>query len=130
MANDFGNCGTAFAGTIDMHEETIEQIALADYLRLQYPRVIFCAQLAGLNVGARGMILAKRLGYLPGMPDVVIFAARGGAHGLVIEMKKRAGGKLSPNQVAVLTAMAAEGYSCHVANGFDEAKSIVDQYLA
>ena len=66
------------------------------------------------NGGSRNPIEARHLkeqGVKPGIPDVFLPVARGGYHGLYIEMKRRKGWKISAAQVEVMDALAAQGYA-------------------
>lgn len=71
----------------------------------------------------------KRMGVKPGVPDVVICKARKSYHGLYIELKRREGGKLSDAQIHWREKLIAEGYLWQRANGCDELKAIVMEYL-
>lgn len=71
----------------------------------------------------------KRLGVKAGVPDLFLPVARGGAHGLWIEMKKRKNGRVSPEQKEWLSALEQQGYVCVVAHGSDEACDAIWNYL-
>lgn len=71
----------------------------------------------------------KRTGVKKGVPDLFLPVARGGAHGLWIEMKKRKNGRVSPEQKEWLSALERQGYVCVVAHGSDEACDAIWNYL-
>ena len=71
----------------------------------------------------------KAMGVKAGVPDLFLPVARGGAHGLWVEMKRRKGGKLSPDQKAWIEALTAQHYTVIVAHGADEACDAIYQYL-
>lgn len=84
------------------------------------------------NGGLRNVITAKRLkaeGVIAGMPDILLCAARGGYHGLFIEMKRTKGGKLSEAQRSLHGSLRWAGYAVNVCKGFDYARQIVEMYL-
>lgn len=93
------------------------------------------------NGGLRDKITAsnlKREGVKPGVPDVLLPVARGGWHGLFIEMKRRTTGKgaarkqkgsASAEQVQWAERLRSRGYGVLVTVGFEEAKSAIRAYL-
>jgi hypothetical protein len=58
-----------------MSEERL-QSEVVKYIRLQYPKVRFCASLGGIYTGPRQATKAKRTGYSRGFPDLQICEAR------------------------------------------------------
>ena len=70
-----------------------------------------------------------RQGMKPGVPDIMFPVARGGYHGLWIEMKRKDGGRLSPEQRWWQKALLEEGYAVAVCKGFDEARETIEWYL-
>ena len=69
-------------------------------------------------------------GLKKGVPDICLPVARGGHHGLYIELKRERGGKVSPEQIAWIEALKNEGYVAAVCRGCDEAISLITGYLA
>ena len=85
------------------------------------------------NGGSRNRIEAahlKKLGVKAGVPDLFLPVARGAYHGLFIEMKREKGGRVSEDQDAWLLALSSQGYATFVANGFEEARQMLEEYLA
>lgn len=107
---------------------------LVQWFKLQYPDYLI---VASANGGTRNKIEAanlKRSGVLAGVPDLQIFVARRGYHGLLIEMKDpgsttRMKGKLSMLQKLVLNKLNAQGYHAVVCWGFEAAKDLIKWYL-
>lgn len=72
----------------------------------------------------------KRTGVKPGVPDLCLPIARGGFHGLYVEMKRRTGGRVEPEQKAWHARLAAEGYHVAVCRGHEQAIAVLRDYLA
>ena len=72
----------------------------------------------------------QRMGLQPGFPDFGLPIPSATYHGLFVEMKRRQGGRVSPEQKTWLGRLRWLGYDCHVAEGADRAKQIVTTYLA
>lgn len=71
----------------------------------------------------------KKIGVKPGVSDLFLPAPVGKYHGLWIEMKKKKGGRLEPEQKDWLERMNRKGYLALRANGSDEACDILYRYL-
>lgn len=72
----------------------------------------------------------KAIGARSGVPDICVAAPnRKGHHGLYIEFKRICGGIVSPAQKTWISNLLANGYMVEVANGFEEATSIIERYL-
>ena len=115
---------------------------LADYLRYNYKDIIWRFDLAAdlkLSIGQARK--HKRLQQHRGYPDLFIAEPRGEYHGVYIELKKagtriyKKDGTLVADQHVreqfdVLEQLRKRGYMAEFACGFDEAKKIIDEYLA
>lgn len=93
------------------------------------------------NGGLRHPVTAQRLkllGVKPGVPDLVLPVAAHGFHGLYVEMKrsvdrpkkKEVRGRLSESQIWWRDQLRAQGYRAEVCYGFEEAKAVLEEYLA
>lgn len=71
----------------------------------------------------------KRMGVHPGVSDLFLPVARGGFHGLWVEMKRQKGGKLSPDQKQWIEDMTAEHYLAVRADGAEAACDVIFKYL-
>ena len=83
------------------------------------------------NGGSRNKREAKNLkrqGVKAGVPDLCIPVAKGGFHGLYIEMKAE-GGKPTEKQLEWIELLNANGYRAVICFGFDEAKETIDRYM-
>jgi hypothetical protein len=65
-----------------------------------------------------------------GVPDFALDVARGGYHGLRIELKRRVGGALSPAQRDWIAWLTSQGYLAVVCRGWEEARDKLVEYLA
>lgn len=84
------------------------------------------------NGGHRARRTAARLkaeGVRAGVPDYCLPVARGGFHGLYIELKTNAG-RLSPEQHQWMVALTSEGYLAVMCRGWAQAWNVVRDYLA
>lgn len=115
-------------------KESLEQMWLFrwayDMSLIKWPELSLMHHIA--NGGSRDYIEAKHLklqGVKPGIPDVFLPVAKGGYHGLYIEMKRRNGGRLSPEQKEVIPKLRAQGYRVEVCKGFQEAANVVEAYM-
>ena len=112
-------------------------IAVADYISLQYPSVLFChiANERGTNLKRGGEM--KRMGVRRGMPDLMIFKTKIEddefglkiSPGLAIELKIKPN-KLTKDQQDVLDKLKKERWETKVCYSFDEAKEFIDSELS
>ena len=70
-----------------------------------------------------------QVGVKPGVPDMFLPVAREGCHGLYIELKRRDGGRVSPEQTAWMDALARQGYKTALCHGWDAAREEIQRYL-
>jgi hypothetical protein len=95
----------------------------------RYPALALC--FAVPNGGRRSPAVAAKLkaeGVAPGVPDIVCPAARGGYHGLWLELK-RPGGATSPAQASWLAQLAREGHKVALHSTVDGAWAELVRYL-
>lgn len=113
--------------------EYAEQVALMEWCAWQANRDARYGLLFAIPNGElRDVVVAgrlKRSGVRSGVPDLCLPVASGIWHGLFIEMKRRDGGRVAPEQVHWLSALNAQGYLGVVCHGFDEARLILSFYL-
>ena len=121
-------------------DEEAEQIALCDYIRENYPNVIFNSDHSGIRVGQGLANKIKKLHSENGIPDLNIDEPRGGWFGLKIELKAtgnspfRISGRLRDDehlrrQWRMLMRLELKGYLAGFCTGYDEAKEVVDWYM-
>nr|DAY32425.1 MAG TPA: Nuclease [Caudoviricetes sp.] len=127
-------------GTCIMSELEL-QIAIADYLRLRYPDILFHSDFgSGVHLTVRQAVIQKRQnGGRRGYPDLFVAEPRGKYHGLYIEIKKdgekltkKDGSWRTPHiaeQAKMLEKLRQAGYKAEFGIGFEGCKKIIDDYL-
>lgn len=132
-------------------KEADVQTAVAKYIRLRYPNVIFHSDFgSGIKLTKGQAIKQKRQnGGLRGYPDMFIAEPRSKTvavkkepvlyHGLFLEfkkaktrLKKKDGSWASDHikeQAEMMDRLREKGYFCSFGVGFDEAVDIIDEYL-
>ncbi len=111
--------------------------AVATYLKLQYPNVVFMSESSGLrtSIGVAKQLKAQRSKHK--LPDMVILEPRGGYFGLVLELKVedpfKKDGTLkkgrAEEQWQTLRLLQDKGYRCSFGLNFDNTKRIIDEYM-
>jgi hypothetical protein len=124
-----------------MKREEKIQSAFSKYLKFQHPKVMFISDSSGLRLPIGLAVIAKnQRNPSTGWNDMFIAEARGGYHGLWIELKKDRNeyltkqGKLRNNkhiqdQHEVHCRLIEKGYKACFAGGLDEAISVTEEYL-
>jgi hypothetical protein len=116
------------------------QTQIADWLRLQYPSVLFHMDLSGVRLPIGLAVKVKRLNPYRAWPDIFIAEPRGGYRGLFIELKrkyadvynKRGAIRDIPHiqeQAAVLISLENRGYKAVFGCGFEDTIKIIQKYL-
>lgn len=123
--------GALTASLIPLEEE--EQASLfdwADRMLHRYPELgwMFAVN-NGLRLRPAVALRARKAGTRKGVADVCLPAARGGYHGLWVEMKRLTGGRLEPEQRAFGEAMLRQGYLYKVCRGWEQARAEIEAYL-
>ena len=113
---------------------------VCQYLKYQYPNVLFQTDLSGIKLTIGQAVKLKSLRSGRAWPDIFIAEPKDGLHGLYIELK-RDGEKLFKRdgftfvsehieeQNQILEKLMDKGYFSCFAIGFDQAKLIIDSYL-
>ena len=116
-----------------LHEEDGEQMTLIEWAGLRegaLPDIKWLIHIPnGGKRNAREAGRLKAMGVKRGVSDLFLPVPRGEYHGLWIEMKKRVGGKVSPEQKEWLSGMKALGYRTKVCRGWEEAAEEIERYL-
>lgn len=112
--------------------EDEEQIAVISWARLmacRYPELNLLHHIpnGGLR-SKREAAIFRAMGVTPGVPDLFLPTARGGYHGLYVEMKAL-DGRVSAAQREMMQSLGKQGYKCAVCYGADEAIREIESYL-
>lgn len=122
-------------------EESL-QIAVARFLMMKYPDVIFNSDIAsGMRLTIGQAVKAKMMRSESGQPDLIIMEARGPFYGLCLELKKDKDAlflkdgktyKKSEHidkQAAMLERLRKKGYHAVFVCGIDEAMFAINYYM-
>lgn len=117
-----------------------EHKQLADYIKMQYPNVIFTSDSSGirLTIGNAKKMLALKSNHK--IPDMIILHPNKYYKGLILEIKRSdekiylKDGSLSQrkhilDQAKTLNYLTDLGYWAGFGVGFDACKEIVDRYM-
>jgi hypothetical protein len=112
---------------------------VCEYLRLQYPNVIFNTDLSGIRLTMGQAVQAKKLRSSNGFPDLVIYENRMDYPALFIELKRKGERILKKDmtpanehiaeQAEMIKLLRKRGYLAQFAVGFEQAKELIDWYL-
>lgn len=112
------------------HDEQVALMRLVEMHKRRWPELGMLYAIP--NGGDRNMLVAKKLkaeGVKPGVPDLCLPIARGGYHGLYIELKRQKKSQISPEQTAWLQALNGQGYRAEVCKGSTEAWDVIREYV-
>jgi len=117
--------------------EHLEQVALFNWAKLSSKKFPELALMYSIPNGShRHIAVARKLkaeGVKRGVPDICLPVARGGYHGLYIELKKPKGttraGKPTKEQVQWLSDLGEQGYLAVLCVGWEAARKTIDGYL-
>lgn len=98
------------------------------WVRTNHPTVLFCATVGGKSCHMIENVKAKATGYNKGVPDLIIYEARGGYHGLAMELKSTVG-SLSEEQRKWLDDLEERKYKTAVPRSVDECKQVFIDYF-
>lgn len=114
--------------------EHLEQVALFEWRaanehRLPGLEMMYAVPNAGAGAqkGQAGKMKAE--GVMSGVPDISLDVARGGFHGLRIELKAP-GGTISKEQRSWIEKLNRHGYRAIVCVGWEAARKAIEEYLA
>ena len=120
-----------------MKKEESLHIAVCNYLRLQYPDVIFTSESAGVRLTIGQAVKVKKMRSGDKLPDLWILEPKGKYSGLLIELKagspyKKNGQPKTPHfaqQLKTIERLNKKGYLAIACASFDETKQNIDSYM-
>ena len=123
-----GEAGLQWQPTEEQEQAAV--IEWRDLMAVQFPALEDLIHIP--NGGLRSKSEAvrfKRLGVRPGVSDLFLPEPVGKYHGLWVEMKRKKGGKLRPDQKDWIDRMNRKGYLAVRADGAEEACEVIYKYL-
>lgn len=105
-----------------------EQVAVINWFRIQFPKLILFAIPNGEYRHIATAIKLKKSGVVAGVSDLFLMKPSGKYHGLFIEMKQKKG-IVSDKQKYFLEQAELQGYATCVCYSFEEAQSKITKYL-
>ena len=110
-----------------------DQVAVYQFCVAMAPIYPSLGMIYAIPNGFAGQHSARRYqlaeGMRPGFPDLGLPVARGGYHGLFIEMKRCGGQNPRKEQAEWLQALADEGYYTCCCKGREAAQRVLIQYV-
>jgi len=115
-------------------------IRICQYIKYQYPDVVFTTEQSGLKVTKGQAIILSKTRSSSALPDLWLLEAKKGYHGACIELKRedvvlyKKNGDLIKNkhiaeQEEMQSKLRNKGYFCEFAVGYNDAKRLIDYYL-
>lgn len=122
---------TLQSGGTSEAEEQILLMQWAAYAQGAHPelRLLHHIPNGGRRTKAEAGILLA-MGVKAGVPDLCLPVARGGCHGLYIELKRAEAGRASAAQEEWIMELRRQGYAAEVCHGWEAARETILQYLA
>lgn len=121
------------APSLPVPTESVEQQCLFRWVAYQLGRWPELELLYHVpNGGSRKKAEAGRFraeGVKAGVPDLCLPVARGGYHGLYVEMKRQKGSKTSEEQKEWLAKLEKQGYCVALCKGWEAAAKVISEYL-
>ena len=118
---------------IKLPSEHSEQVALIRWAKMRSATLPELGLFFAIpNGGERHLFVAAKLkaeGVQSGVPDLMLPVARGGFHGLFIELKRMKGGRVTKQQTSWLNRLIRQGYSAVVCRGCHDAINQIEDYL-
>lgn len=123
-----------------MKHEAYIQALLCNYLRTNYPDVVFTSDLSGVRLPVGLAKQVKPLKSSRGIPDLIVLYPAGKYHGLALELKAEDAkvfnkqGKLYADahhaeQFEVIHKLRTVGYAAFFVLGYHAARSCVEDYM-
>lgn len=112
------------------HQQAVMKWARQPSIRKRWPELALLHHIKNETTGGAAEVAAdKAMGVKKGVPDLCLPVARGGFHGLYIEMKTPSG-KASEAQRWWVTRLTEQGYRAVVCHGYDAAVAELCWYLS
>lgn len=122
------------AEILPVPSESDEQQWLFEWAKRQekvYPGLELMYHIA--NEGKRSAAGGKSLveqGLKKGVPDICLPVAKGGYHGMYVELKRTKGGRVGEEQEKWLSELKNQGYHTALCRGWEQAKNEIAAYMS
>lgn len=110
------------------HESNM-QIACVRWFRFQYRDVLIFSIPNGGKRGKTTAYFMKLEGALAGVPDLCVPVAKGGYHGLYLELKDGDKGKQSEAQKAIIEELQRQNYKVVVVRSLEQFMNTINEYM-
>lgn len=112
------------------HQQAVIKWAMQPSIRERWPELALLHHIKNETTGGAAEVAAdKTMGVKKGVPDLCLPVARGGFHGMYIEMKTPSG-KASDAQRWWMMELTKQGYRAVVCHGYDAAVAELCWYLS
>lgn len=112
------------------HQQAVMKWARQPSIRERWPELALLHHIKNETTGGAAEVAAdKAMGVKKGVPDLCLPVARGGFHGLYIEMKTPSG-RASEAQRWWMMELTKQGYRAVVCHGYDAAVAELCWYLS
>ena len=110
------------------YSESNLQKAVVDFIKMQFPKMLYCASAGGVYTSMSQAKKMKATGYVKGFPDLFIYEPIGKYYGLAIELKVK-GNYASKEQKEWIERLNKRGYYAKVCTGFEDCIYTIKKYL-
>ena len=112
------------------HQQAVMKWAMQPAIRDRWPELALLHHIKNETTGGAAEVAAdKAMGVKKGVPDLCLPVARGGFHGMYIEMKTPSG-RASEAQRWWVIELTKQGYRAVVCHGYDAAVAELCWYLS
>jgi hypothetical protein len=121
-----------------MSEKT-EHKQVCEYIKLQYPHVIFNTDASGIKLTMGQAVQMKKLRSSRAFPDIIIYEPKKAFCGLFIEMKRTGERIYKKNgepatehireQLEMIDKLNNKCYSAFMCVGYNHAVKVIDEYM-
>lgn len=110
-------------------KELMVQISVVNWLKLNYPKIIYCASAGGMRTSLSVAKKMKASGYVKGFPDLQIMHPTKRHHGMFIELKADKKSYPTKEQKEWIEKLNKLGYYAVICKGFDSAIEEITRYI-
>lgn len=112
------------------HQEQVVLFRWMDCMKAKHPELAGAFAIPNFaRISARWGAYMRDEGKKAGVPDIVLPVARGGYHGLFLELKRKRGSKTYVEQKAWHLWLTDQGYYVAVCEGAEAAEKVILWYL-